>query len=360
MRRLAVFISPHGLGHAARACALMQALRDACGERVEFNVFTTTPEWFLAESLDFEYRRIEELVDVGLVQRGPLHEDMEATAAAVESLLDPAAGRCAKLAALLRELGVDAVIADIAPLGLMAARQADIPSVLVENFTWDWIYSHHPAAPRSLLDHVDGIRAANAGATLHLQTVPVCQPEASASRVGPIARRPRLGRQRTRELLGVRAEERLALVSLGGIRADMRMPSRLPDGWRAVFLGRVAGEPPPGAQVLPHHSGHYHPDLACAADVIVGKLGYSTVAEAWQAGCGLLWAQRPAFAETEVLAAHARRVLRHAEIEAGSLISGAWPEALQSLQDASAPAPFGDGAGEAALLILRMLDAPTR
>ena len=36
---------------------------------------------------------------------------------------------------------------------------------------------------------------------------------------------------------------------------------------------------------LPAQSEFYHPDLIHAADVVVGKLGYSTLAEAWAAGC---------------------------------------------------------------------------
>ena len=49
--RLAYFVSPHGFGHAARACAVMQAMR-AVWPRVVFEVFTLVPEWFFAESLE--------------------------------------------------------------------------------------------------------------------------------------------------------------------------------------------------------------------------------------------------------------------------------------------------------------------
>lgn len=358
--RLAVFISPHGFGHAARACALIEALDEICAAPIELSVFTSVPEWFLRESLTRGFERIEEVVDVGLVQRGPLHEDMQATARAVAELLDPDRALVARFATALAMRGCEGVVADIAPLGLAAAAAAGLPSALVENFTWDWIYAGHPDAPPRLREYGGQFAGMNAGATLHVQTVPVCAPDSRALQVGPIARRPRLGREATRRCLGVGEGEKLALVSLGGIPTSMQLPRSLPPGWRVVVLGNAVGELVPGVEVLPHHSNHYHPDLACAADVIVGKLGYSTVAEAWQGGCGLVWARRPAFAETAVLAEHVRRVMPNAALDVEEVIGGAWVEVLESLTPATLPTPFRDGAGEAASAIVGMLGWPTR
>ena len=70
-RRLAYFVSPHGFGHAARACAVMQAVRTAWPD-VVFEVFTLVPEWFFAESLGSGFRHHLLRTDVGLVQRTTL------------------------------------------------------------------------------------------------------------------------------------------------------------------------------------------------------------------------------------------------------------------------------------------------
>ena len=48
--RIAVFISPHGYGHASRAAAVMAALADL-DAAVEFEIFTTVPPWFFRDSL---------------------------------------------------------------------------------------------------------------------------------------------------------------------------------------------------------------------------------------------------------------------------------------------------------------------
>jgi hypothetical protein len=54
--------------------------------------------------------------------------------------------------------------------------------------------------------------------------------------------------------------------------------------------------------LLPHASDFYHPDLVGAADAVVGKIGYSTVAEAFHAGTPFCYVMRRGFAESSVLA----------------------------------------------------------
>ena len=50
--------------------------------------------------------------------------------------------------------------------------------------------------------------------------------------------------------------------------------------------------------LLPHHSRFYHPDLVAAADAVVGKVGYSTVAETFHAGAPLGYVPRTRFRES--------------------------------------------------------------
>ena len=77
METIACFVSPHGFGHAARACAVIEALSRS-RPAFRFHIFTTVPRWFFAESLSgcFEYHLC--CTDIGLVQVSPLEEDLEA------------------------------------------------------------------------------------------------------------------------------------------------------------------------------------------------------------------------------------------------------------------------------------------
>jgi hypothetical protein len=166
--RVAYFVSAHGFGHAARAGAVMAELRRRC-PAMRFDIFTEVPRWFFAESLPgcFAYHRVA--TDVGLVQTSPLTEDLEATVGALDEMWRDNQ-RVERLAGRLQELQCSVAVADISPLGLAAAAAASVPSVLIENFTWDWIYSEYPDAPSGLLAHGRSMADTFATANLRIQT----------------------------------------------------------------------------------------------------------------------------------------------------------------------------------------------
>ena len=63
-------------------------------------------------------------------------------------------------AAQLRARGVRLVVADAPPLGCAAAARAGIPSVVVSNFTWDWIYAEYREYLDSAPELIPTIQAA--------------------------------------------------------------------------------------------------------------------------------------------------------------------------------------------------------
>ena len=140
-RRIAWFVTPHGFGHAARACAVIEAL----GERMPLalELFTTVPEWFFAASLKapFGYHAVR--CDIGLAQRDAMDEDLDATVRELDAFLPWPAALVDGLAEAVRARDCEAVICDVAPLGIAVARAAGVPAALVENFTWDWIYESY-------------------------------------------------------------------------------------------------------------------------------------------------------------------------------------------------------------------------
>ena len=136
--RIAYFISPHGFGHAARAASVMEALAKI-ESTLQFEIFTTVPDWFFSQSnsFAFQYHRLE--TDIGLVQKTPFQEDLPATVQKLKKFLPFNPTRIAAVAEKIRDLKCKLVICDIAPMGIRVAQKAGVPSVLVENVTWDWI-----------------------------------------------------------------------------------------------------------------------------------------------------------------------------------------------------------------------------
>jgi hypothetical protein len=81
------------------------------------------------------------------VQLSPIEEDPLATLDALNALR-PFDAAAEPLTRSFMEHRRELVVCDISPIGLAAAKRAGLPSVLVESFTWDWIYEpYFEAAP---------------------------------------------------------------------------------------------------------------------------------------------------------------------------------------------------------------------
>jgi hypothetical protein len=339
--RFAWFVTPHGFGHAARSAAIVEALGrrlPQCG----IDLWTSVPAWFFEESLTVPYRRHEVECDVGLIQKSPVEEDLPASLRALEQFWSAAERfRTREVAAAVGASGASCVVADIAPFGLAVARAAGLPAVLVENFTWDWIYEPLAAFDPRFSDWAGKLAREFARPDLHLQLEPCCRPTAGAFAVPPVARRARTGRNAVRARLEVPSGDRLVLVSFGGV--EHRLASLGPlaglAGVTFVIPGASREERWEGnLRLLPHHTPIHHPDLVAAADLVVGKLGYSTVAEVVTAGGRMLYAPRGGFRESAELARYLEARLPAEAIAMAELESGAWVERLPAMLARARPA----------------------
>ena len=83
--------------------------------------------------------------------------------------------------------------------------------------------------------------------------------------------------------------------------------------------------------MLPWHSALYHPDLVAAADVVVGKLGYSTIAEVYNAGTTFGYFTRPRFRESGPLQAFVDAHIPSIHLPEESFVTGTWVQHIESL-----------------------------
>ena len=139
MTRIAYFITPHGFGHAARSAAIMEAVSKIVPS-ISFHIFSTVPRWFFDDSLPCRFEYHEFLTDIGLIQKTPFSHDLKETIDALDQFIPFDSALISNTAGLLKQLACRMVICDISPLGIAIAVKAGLPSVLIENFTWDWIY----------------------------------------------------------------------------------------------------------------------------------------------------------------------------------------------------------------------------
>lgn len=324
------FISPHGFGHAARAAAVMHAMeRD-----VRFEIFTRVPRWFFEDSLaaDFGYHSV--LTDVGLAQETSLREDMALTLERLEDFFPFRPERVGQLAEQVKRLRCACIVCDIAPLGIAVAHAAGIPSILVENFTWDWIYAGYVAEEPRLALHIDYLRAVFSQADYHVQTEPVCEYRSATLVTRPVSRPIRTSAAAIRARLGIPAQARAVLITMGGIPAQHAFLDRLERVADVFFVIPGSGDTQKRRRnvvFLPHHSNFFHPDLLNACDAVIGKCGYSTVAEAYHAGIPFGYVPRARFRESAVMGAFIEKEMRGFEIPEVEFQNGNWLSALPDL-----------------------------
>jgi hypothetical protein len=328
--RIAYFVSPHGFGHAARACGVMAAIHQI-NPSIWFEIFTTVPDWFFKDSLCGPFTYHSFLTDVGLVQETPLQEDLPKTLRCLNDFLPYDPSQISGLAEYLNKIACVLVICDIAPMGISVAQAAGIRSVLVENFTWDWIYEKYASYDARMDEHINYLKNLFRAADYHIQTEPICQYCNADLTTLPVSRSARTPSKETRCKLGIPDGAKSVLVTMGGMQHRYTFSEELISQRDVYFVipgGSQSTQLRENLVLLPHHSNFFHPDLINACDAVIGKVGYSTVAEAYYAGIPYGYVTRPSFPESDVLAVYISREMKGFPISEREFQEGVWVSQL--------------------------------
>jgi len=371
-RTVVFYISGHGFGHASRTIEVINALRTAAAD-VRIIVRTSAPQWLFDLTVSqreqpetrapFSYHHT--VTDTGIVQIDSLHLDERATIHRAREFMTTFDDRVRHEAAFLRAEGATLVVADLPPLGIAAAKRADLPVAALGNFTWDWIYSAYDGAA----DLVAGLGEIYAGADVAWR-LPLHGGFATISPITDVplvARRSRRDPVATKHALGLPLDEKLILVSFGGYgieTLDLDALSRL-EGYGVLISGsRPLADLPPSLRsgrrgsVLPlderalYAAGYRYEDLVRAVDVVVTKPGYGIISECAANETALLYTSRGHFIEYDTLVREMPGVVRCAYIDHADLFAGRWRRHLDALLAQPPPArPRVDGAERVAELI---------
>ena len=342
MAAVAFYISGHGFGHASRQIEIAKALARQRPD-VSILVRTTAPRWLFDRTMTAPFILDDRQCDTGAIQIDSLHLDAAATIARAKDFYETLDARAAAEAALLHHLAVRVVVADAPPLGCAAAARAGIPSVVVSNFTWDWIYAEY----REYLDRapelLPAIQAAYrlADAAWRLPMHGGFESFAKIIDMPFVARHATHEPAETRTRLGLpplNDPRRLVLPSFGGYGvAGIDLSSLdLDASWHVVLV--------PDAAI--YEAGLRYEDLVRAVDVVLTKPGYGIISECVANGTALAYTSRGRFVEYEVLVREMPRYLRSAFIDNDALLGGRWGAALQAAVGAPPPPekPRTDGA----------------
>ena len=357
------YISGHGFGHASREIEVLNTLAERL-PTCDLVVRTSTPRWIFDRTVRAPFTLIEGACDTGIVQLDSLHLDAPRTIDEAAAFYRNLSAHVEREAALLRAEDTAFVVSDAPPRACAAARAADVPCVVLSNFTWDWIYEGYPQELARAPDLLPMIRDAYRGASEawrlpfdggfatfdHVIDVPL------------IARHARNDPADVRRILGLPANVPLALSSFGGYGVSDFDPFRLDclDTWCVVITGRHSAPTLPAGAVFIdesriYDSGLRYEDLVRAVDVVVTKPGFGIVAECIANDTAILYTSRGRFVEYEVMVREMADVLRCRFLDQEALLAGRWVDGLERLLASPPPRrrPDTNGAEIAAAEILR-------
>jgi UDP:flavonoid glycosyltransferase YjiC (YdhE family) len=315
-----------------------------------FEVFADTPRWFFDESVAGLYRYHQVVTDVGLRQLSALAFDGRSTLEALNSFLPFDEALVERLARTVRETSCRAVICDISPLGVAVARRAGVPSVLVENFTWPWLYEPLFGVLPAIRAHAEMISGWLSQATHHVQTEPVCDRFPGVDLYAkPMSRPPRSTRSAVRASMGVASDEPIVVITMGGVPEPLPfLPSlRALDDVTFIVTGASETGVDGNVHLFDSQTRVYMPDLIRGADAVVAKAGYSTVAEVWAEGRPLAFVTRSDFRETAALRSWISREMVGFEIPGEDFAAGAWIDRMPELLGTPQPLSRAENGADA-------------
>ncbi len=302
---LVVSISGHGFGHVAQTAPILNALHKLC-PALRITVRSTVTEQHLRTRIHAPFTHLQSRGDIGMVMTSPLEVNIEKSRAAYHAFHAHWAVRVAEEARLLQELQSDLVFSNVGYLPLAGAQISGIPAVALCSLNWADIYRHYCCDPSTARTDDETIAAqiqycyANADAFLRTTPGMAMSDLANLISVAPLAA---VGTNRRDELnrhLGLSNEEKLVLVSMGGIA------SRLPvENWPRIkgvhYLVQAAWKTEhPDAinlETLPMNFS----DLLASSDGLLCKPGYGSFVEAASSGVPVLYVGRPDWPESSAL-----------------------------------------------------------
>ena len=344
---IAFYISGHGFGHASRQIEIINRL---AARRPDLRILlrTAAARWLIERTVMPAFDLDPRPVDTGVAQIDSLHLDEAKTIADAHAFYATIDARADEEARQLVERDVVFVVSDAPPLACAAAARAGIPSVVVSNFTWDWIYEGYEGGEGNDGEGHDGslvgqIRRAyrHADAAWRLPMHGGFAAFKTIADVPFVARHATQAREETRRRLGLPSNRRLVLPSFGGYGVNgldvLNMDSLdVGDGWH---VARVADQ-------AIYDAGLRYEDLVRAVDVVITKPGYGTLSECIANDTAVVYTSRGRFAEYDVLVREMPKYLRCAYLDNQSLLAGRWRAALDAALAAPEPPqrPRTDGA----------------
>ncbi len=335
MPRLVVSISGHGFGHVAQTAPVLNLLHERM-PGLHVTVRSAVPAGHLRSRIHAPFIHLESEGDIGMVMSSALDVCAAESCAAYREFHANWHARVAAEAALLRELKTDFVFSNVGYLPLAGAQQAAIPNAALCSLNWADIYRCY-CGDNAIAAQIHDCYA---GADAFLRATPGMAMDDLPNLV-PVAPIAATGTNRRAELnrrLKLSVDEKLVLVSLGGIASRIpieRWPRITGVRWLVQQSWQVEH---PDAVILETLQMNFN-DLLASSDVLICKPGYGSFVEAACSGVPVLYVSRADWPESPALIEWLQQHCSCREVSRDALERGDVAGALKELWDAPRPEP---------------------
>lgn len=352
MPHLVVSISGHGFGHVAQTAPVLNLLQQRM-PRLRLTLRTTLPHAYLQSRIHAPFELLSSEGDVGMAMSSAIDVLAAESRVAYRGFHENWDARVAAEAELLRDLGADMVFSNVGYLPLAGAQRAGLQNAALCSLNWFDIYRHYTGDTEIAATMFECYAKADA----FLRTTPGMPMDNLPNRVvvGPITAPCSNRRDELDRYLQLSKQEKLVLVSMGGIAGCLPMelwPRIAGVRWLVQSSWKVQH---PDAIVLESLPLDFS-DLLASCDALLCKPGYGSFVEAACCGTPVLFVDRPDWPETPALTEWLHGHARCRKVAREQLENGRIEHDLLALWDLPHVAPpQADGADAVADWLLRRL-----
>jgi len=353
---LLVYISGHGFGHVAQVAPVLEFLAKRVAT-LRFTIISTVSKAHLQSRINTPFHHIQDEADFGMKMMSALDVERNTSLAAYREMHSDWPRRVKAESIRIDGLSPDFVLSNVAYLPLAAAKDLGIPCAALCSLNWLDIFAHYCGDMPDARDITADMHAAYAAANRFLRITPGMDMASldNLLAIGPIAR---LGCDRRDEInlrLGLGRDEKLVLVSMGGIESRSPLNSwpvlknvrwLVPDDW---YIPRA------DVSTLGELTMDFT-DVLHSCDALICKPGYGSFAEAACNGLPVLYVSRHDWPEEPCLVSWLEQHGLCEEISRMDFESGTFSDVLCELLTHPRPAQVAPvGIAQAADYLLRSM-----
>jgi hypothetical protein len=317
-------ITNHGFGHATRAASIAADIQKLCPEIVLI-LATTAPRAIIEAYLPGAFIHRPRALDVGVIQVDSVIMDLPATLEKLQQIQAQQQAIIDSEVSFINQNKVGLVLADIPPLAAPIAKAAGIPSWMMSNFGWDFIYRPWGGEFEAMADWISECFQ-QCDRLFRMPFHEDMSAFSSITDVGLTGVTPRFSEPEMRQRFGLEntPKDQTVLVTFGGLglsQVPFENFDRFPD-WKFIGFDLKCPDFPNLIKVT---DPIYRPvDFMPLCGRILSKPGYSTFSEACRLDVPIITIPRENFSEAALLLKGLQDYAHHRIVTSEEFFHGDW------------------------------------